>query len=421
MVSAMQALNERIYSLASKIIQYGITPIVKVEGNLAYTVDPVFEISRNRVSAECVKTLVRINGFKGNNYADLIQKLLNWVLENQNSDGSWNEVHVKYNHPSALITSIVGEALVDGYLLLKDERFKKAALQAKDFVLANQFSPGYFKKSSIYVADHLNVDATCGAFLAKYGKAFSDQQCLDAARITAEHVCKYQFSDGAFPYTNEIKGNYQYCLNIPCIHYQGVTLYYLLKIIDSLQSDWIDPEFKKGVEWLAAAQLPDGKFDWSKSGLMFAYYLSGAYAFAIPCFMYGTKWNSNYSENAEKALGVLEANVKRIVNRWESDSILSFPSSVFAALNTANIGSYPVSHRLFRFGYGMYRQFARRRFSNSVNPKLFNILANVMNINTSTVEPDNNFPDLFMTSEVLDCLSYTTSQCLETKVNFTKL
>lgn len=417
----MQALNERIYSLASKIIQYGITPIVKVEGNLAYTVDPVFEISRNRVSAECVKTLVRINGFKGNNYADLIQKLLNWVLENQNSDGSWNEVHVKYNHPSALITSIVGEALVDGYLLLKDERFKKAALQAKDFVLANQFSPGYFKKSSIYVADHLNVDATCGAFLAKYGKAFSDQQCLDAARITAEHVCKYQFSDGAFPYTNEIKGNYQYCLNIPCIHYQGVTLYYLLKIIDSLQSDWIDPEFKKGVEWLAAAQLPDGKFDWSKSGLMFAYYLSGAYAFAIPCFMYGTKWNSNYSENAEKALGVLEANVKRIVNRWESDSILSFPSSVFAALNTANIGSYPVSHRLFRFGYGMYRQFARRRFSNSVNPKLFNILANVMNINTSTVEPDNNFPDLFMTSEVLDCLSYTTSQCLETKVNFTKL
>jgi hypothetical protein len=407
MVSAMQDLNERIYSVILRIIQNGIIPVVKVEGNLAYTVDPVYGISRNRVSAECVKTLIRINGLKGNDYTDLIEKLLNWVLENQNPDGSWNEVHVKYNHPSALITSIVGEALVDGYLLFKDERFKAAALRAKDFVLVNQFSPGYFKKSSIYVADHLNVDATCGAFLAKYGKVFSDRQCLDTARVTAEHICKYQFSDGAFPYTNENKGNYQYCLNIPCIHYQGVTLYYLLKIIDSLQSDWIDPEFKKGVQWLAAVQFPDGKFDWSKSGLMFAYYLSGAYAFATPCFIYGTKWSSGYSENAEKALKVLESNVKDIVNRWESGPMLSFPASVFTALNTANIGNYPVSHRLFRFGYGMYRQFSRRRFSNSVNPKLFNILSYIMCINTSTIEPDNNFPDLFMTSEVLDCLSYS--------------
>jgi len=406
----MQVLNKQMYSLVSKIIQNGILPNLKVEGSFAYTVDPVYGISRNRVSAECAKTLIRINGLEGHDYTGLVEKLLNWLLEKQNPDGSWNEVHVKYNHPSALITSIVGEALVDGFLLLKDERFEKAAFRAKDFVLANQFSPGYFKKSSIYVADHLNVDATCGAFLAKYGKVFSDQECLDTARTTAEHICRYQFSDGAFPYTNENKGNYQYCLNVPCVHYQGVTLYYLLKIIDFLDSEWLDPEFEKGVKWLAAVQFPDGKFDWSKSGLMFAYYLSGAYAFAVPCFMYGTKWNSAYSENAEKALKVLDANVKDIVNRWESGSMLGFPASVFTAINTANIGNYPVSHRLFRFGYGMYRQFARRRFSNSVNPKLFNILSDIMNINTSTVEPDNNFPDLFMTSEVLDCLSYSISR-----------
>lgn len=403
----MQNLNNQMLSLVTRIFQNGIVPCLKIEGETACTVDPVYGISRNRVNAELAKALIRINGINGDNYTEIIEKLLNWNLEKQNPDGSWNEVHVKYNHPSALITSIVGEAFVDGYLLLKDESFEKAALRARDFVLASQFSPGYFKKSSIYVADHLNVDATCGAFLAKYGKVFSDQQCLDSARITAEHICKYQFSDGAFPYTNENKGNYQYCLDIPCIHYQGVTLYYLLKIIDSLENDWLDAEFEKGVKWLAAVQFPDGKFDWSKSGLMFAYYLSGAYAFATPCFIYGTKWSSGYSENAEKALKVLESNVKDIVNRWESGPMLSFPASVFTALNTANIGNYPVSHRLFRFGYGMYRQFSRRRFSNSVNSKLFNILSYIMCINTSTIEPDNNFPDLFMTSEVLDCLSYS--------------
>ena len=59
---------------------------------------------------------------RGSEYTDHIEKLLNWLLDKQNSDGSWNEVHVNYNHPSALITSIVGEALVDGYLLLKNER-----------------------------------------------------------------------------------------------------------------------------------------------------------------------------------------------------------------------------------------------------------------------------------------------------------
>jgi len=396
-----------MHALVTRIIRNGILPSLKVEGALAYTVDPVYGIARNRVNAECAKTLVRINGTDDTDYTELVEKLLNWLLRKQNTNGSWNEVHVKYDQPSALITSIVGEAMVDGFKALENEKFAEAARRARGFVLENQLSPGYFKKSSVYVADHLNVDATCGAFLAKYGKVFSDQECLDVARTTAEHICRYQFSDGAFPYTNENKGNYQYCLDIPCIHYQGVTLYYLLNIIDSLESNWLDPEFENGLKWLSSVQFPDGKFDWSKSGLMFAYYLSGAYAFAVPCFMYGSKWDSAYSENAEKALRVLESNVKDIANRWESASMLSFPASVFTAFQTANIGTYPAGHRLFRFGYGMYRQFARRRFSNSVNPKIFNMLSGIMGINTSTVEPDNNFPDLFMTSEVLDCLSYS--------------
>ncbi len=402
-----------MHELVTRIIRNGILPSIKVEGELAYTVDPVYSIARNRVNAECAKTLMRINNIGDTDYTELVEKLLNWLLRKQNTDGSWNEVHVKYNQPSALITSIVGEAMVDGFKAVKYDTFADAAREARDFVLNNQISSGYFKKSSIYTADHLNVDATCGAFLAKYGKVFSDSECLDAARITAEHICKYQFSDGAFPYTNENKGNYQYGLDIPCIHYQGVTLYYLLKIIGSLESDWLDPEFEKGIKWLISVQFPDGKFDWSKSGLMFAYYLSGAYAFAVPCFMYGTKWDPAYSKNAEKTLKVLESNVRDIANRWESASILSFPASFFTAFQTANIGNYPVSHRLFRFGYGMYRQFARRRFSNDVNPRMFNLLAGTMCIKTSTIEPDNNFPDLFMTSEVLDCLSYSLSKQIE--------
>ncbi len=400
----MQDLNERMYRTISHIIDNGIYPNLKIEDNIAYTIDPVYKITRNRVNAECVKTLLRINGMGDKDHSEVIKKLLNQLVNKQGSDGCWNEIHAKYDEPSALITSIVGEALLDGYLGLGMGDLEDHIHLARDFVLANYTSPGYFKKSSVYVADHLNVDATCGAFIAKYGKVFCDDKCLEIAKKTADHICKYQFSDGAYPYTNDNHGNYQYGLEIPCIHYQGVTIYYLLKILDAFGDSWLNEEINKGIDWLVSVQYDDGRFDWSKSGLMFAYYLSGAYAFAIPCFLYG---NNSYVSNSSAAMDVLESNIKDIANRWESAPMRGLPASLFTSVKTANLGEYPLKHRLFRFGYGMYRQYARRRFSEGVNPKLFNFLSSIMGINTSTIEPDNNFPDLFMTSEILDCLSYS--------------
>ena len=403
----MHEFNKRISATITLIIEKGIMPNLVIEDTVAYTVDPVYGIARDRVNAECVKTLIRINGTNGNDYTSTIDKLLNRLVQKQNTDGSWNEVHVKYNQPSALITSIVGEALLDGYVIRMKKDIEISIHNAKDFVLQNEVSPGYFKKSSIYVADHLNVDATCGAFLAKYGRIFSDDECLKVAERTARHICDYQFSNGVIPYTSKEKGNYQYHLEIPCIHYQGVTLYYLLKINDILEMDWLDPYLSNGLAWLATVQNADGSFNWSESGLMFAYYLSGAYAFAIPSFMYGCKWHDAYEDNAQKAMNVLEANVDGVANRWERTSLLSLPLSLFQTVRTACIGNYPLKHRMYRFGYGMYRQAARRRFAETVNPRIFNLLSLVLGINASTIEPDNNFPDLFMTSEILDCLSYS--------------
>ncbi|MGD9780469.1 MAG: hypothetical protein AB7U21_11625, partial [Methanomethylovorans sp.] len=205
----MQGLSEHMHKIVSDIIENGILPTLKIEDDVAYTVDPVYGIARNRVNAECVKTLIRINSASNSSYTDITERLLKRLVTKQAADGSWNEIHVKYDHPSALITSIVGEALLDGFVSTGNKELEAPIQKAKDYVLANQISSGYFRKSSVYVGDHLNVDATCGAFLAKYGKVFSDKECLDVARRTAEHICEYQFSDGAFPYTNENKGNYQ--------------------------------------------------------------------------------------------------------------------------------------------------------------------------------------------------------------------
>lgn len=368
-----------------------------VEDDVAYVKDPVFDIVRNRVNAELCKALLRMGD------QETVPRLVAFIVDHQNPDGSWNEVHPQYNQPSALITAFIGDALVASYPLCPyDGSLKKA----RDYVLSNEMKPGYFLKSTQYYADHLNVDASCGAFLAAYGKLFSDQECLDAARRAAERVCRSQCPDGSYPYTSD-QGSYRYPLTIPCIHYQGVTMYYLSKINVVLKEAWIDDSLLRGAEWLASKQRADGSFDWSASGLMFAYYLSGAYAFAYSSFAYAARLDPRYREHARLSLQGLEKNIHGIMLRWETDSWCSLLTSPLTCLKTAGVGHFPLQEKVFRFGYGMYRQIARRRFSQHVDPTVFHLLCSLLGIKASTVEASNNYPDLFMTSEVLDCLSYT--------------
>ena len=73
-----------------------------VKKEKAYIMDPVFGIVRNRVTAEYLKALIRVYG---DERRELIGKLVKFLLERQNHNGSWNEIHPNYNHDSALVTS----------------------------------------------------------------------------------------------------------------------------------------------------------------------------------------------------------------------------------------------------------------------------------------------------------------------------
>ena len=367
------------------------------EDDKAYILDPVFGIVRNRVNAEVCKALLRIGGDK-----QLAGKLINYIIEHQNHDGSWNEIHPNYNQPSALITSFIGEALLLGSDILQNDNPVK---RAKDYVLSQGKKPGYFLKSSLYTADHLNVDASCGAFLAQYGMIYDDEICLKTAERAAKRICENQ-SGGVYPYTSD-KGSYGYSLNVPCIHYQGVTIYYLSKIYEVLKEEWIKESLLDGAKWLSSAQKSEGKFDWSKSGLLFAYYLSGAYAFAFASFIQASKWEKEYFQNAESCLNMIRDVIDGLVLRWEPDSWVTFAPDILISLKTASINNYPNKHVLFRFGYAMYRQAARRMYSDKCDDRAFNLLCKSLGIKASTIEPSKNFPDMFMTSEVLDCLSYS--------------
>ncbi|MDV2480882.1 terpene cyclase/mutase family protein [Methanoculleus sp. Wushi-C6] len=386
-------MDGRLTSLLARITGE-VRGLAVVDGETAYIRDPVFPVVRNRVHAEVVKAMLRAGG------DPLVEPILNYVAECQNPSGSWNELHVNYSEPSALITSFIGDALLEAADRYPHE---EALTKARDFVLAAERRPGYFLKSSGYTADHLNVDASCGAFLARYAERYDDPEARAAAERAAENVVSHQ-RDGFFPYAVD-KGTYPYVFDIPCVHYQGVTIYYLAKINDVLHDERVERSLAEGVDWLAAAQRPDGRFDWSRSGLSFAYYLSGAYAFAHASFTYASRYDDRYREHADLCLDRLDASAEGLVPRWEPGGWPGLLPSVATAAKTAALGSYPPGHRAFRFGYGMYREIARRRYAETAETRSFEALCRVLRIRSSTVEPSKNFPDLFMTSEVLDCLS----------------
>ena len=359
--------------------------------------DPVFGIVRNRVNAEVAKTYFRLN------LPEQGIRLMKYVLSDQAEDGSWDEIHPNYRQKSALVTAFMGDALITAYPHFPQD----ASLDnASAYVLQNEKKPGYFVKSVSYTADHLNVDASCGAFLAGYGNLFDDKKTIKAAKRAAEHICRCQ-KKGYFPYTTD-KGTYPYTYNVPCIHYQGVTLYYLLKTQEIIDEPWLEKSIASGTAWLASVQNKDGTFDWSKSGLMFAYYLTGAYAFAYAVFSSRAKKDEKYRDNAQKCLSVIHNNIPSFALRWESGSWMSFLMPKFITLRSAFLGEYPLGHRVFRYGYGTYRQIARRRYSEDpLHDILFQRLTKILHLNPSVIEASKNFPDLFMTSEILDCLTYS--------------
>ncbi|VVB75995.1 Pectic acid lyase [Candidatus Tiddalikarchaeum anstoanum] len=266
--------------------------ILNLQGEDGSFLDPVLNIKRNRVGAEIGKSLLFMEE------KEQAYKSLNWVLKRQNGNGSWNEIHPDLNEESTVVTSICGRVMVDAFRQSGSKKFLICAKKAADYVLTKEFSPGFFIKSYKHYADVLNVNATVLSFISYLGKELKNKKLLDASERCIFNIARHQFKNGAYPYSTPVQSYpYEYHLNVPDIHYQGTTMYYLL--LSKIKNKYLDISLEKGGQWLSNS-INDNGFMWEKSHLMFSHKTSGAYGFGAYCFK-----EQGYKEELKTCINIL--------------------------------------------------------------------------------------------------------------------
>ena len=400
-------LFDEINDVIKKLL-CGVMQQLTITDEDAFLNDNVSKVVRTRVTAELCSTLVKLHNLKISDHQSMIKKLTKWLIDNQNADGSWNEKHIKYDKPSTVFTSVCALSLLETSesfpdLNIDEEIFERAA----KFILKQEIYYGEYRKSELVHADILNVDAMVAAFLLKFGNRSSNENYIKAGKMAVAHICSHQFIDGAYPYGGPYRAYpYKYHFYIPCIHYQAVTLYYLIKTAPYIKSEWLEHSISSGTKWLIKNQKDDGYFKWKNSGLNFALYLSGTYAFVLPVYQNFLSNDTNLSKLMEKSLNVLKNQIiDNILLRWEKGSLKSIITGFLEARKGGSIGNYPVSFKFLRIMHRLHREISRTKISNQITPSKLISRPTGYSAYLGTVESSTNHPDMYMTTEALDALS----------------
>ena len=400
-------LFDEINDVIKKLL-CGVMQQLTITDEDAFLNDNVSKVVRTRVTAELCSTLVKLHNLKISDHQPMIKKLTKWLLDNQNADGSWNETHIKYDKPSTVFTSVCALSLLETSesfpdLNIDEEIFERAA----KFILKQEIYYGEYRKSELVHADILNVDAMVAVFLLKFGNRSSNENYIKAGKMAVVHICSHQFIDGAYPYGGPYRAYpYKYHFYIPCIHYQAVTLYYLIKTTPYIKSEWLEHSISSGTKWLIKNQKDDGYFKWKNSGLNFALYLSGTYAFVLPVYQNFLSNDTNLSKLMEKSLNVLKNQIiDNILLRWEKGSLKSIITGFLEARKGGSIGNYPISFKFLRIMHRLHREISRTKISNQITPSKLISRPTGYSAYLGTVESSTNHPDMYMTTEALDALS----------------
>ena len=379
---------------------------LKIDDDVAFLEDDFTGVVRTRTTAELCSAMIKMQKLNKKEYTEIIKKITNWLIIKQNKDGSWNETHVNYDNPSSVFTAICGLTLLEVNEEKLNIKIPKTVLDnAANFLIKQEIKNGHFRKSEHYHADVLNADAMISAFLIRYGVNQNNVKYLEVAKRGLKNIISQQKDNGEFPYGSKIvQYPYKHHLDVPCIHYQTVTLYYLDKCSDKIPDNELKNSIYNGIKWLQNNQKETGEFDWRKSGLNFALYLTATYGFAV--YLY-----SKYSPSTNKLLICNTVQIlnnqyeKGILLRWEKSSIVKMIQGILFSIKGGSIGGYPVNFKILRTLHRIHREIARLKENEKMIPSKITKVKTGYSAILSTVESSTNYPDLYMTTQTLDAMA----------------
>lgn len=163
-------------------------------------------------------SMYRLNGDEAMRHEAIA--CLEWLMANRSPHSekfSWGDPYEyatrggrrPYGEPLLIWSSLIGQAFLDAYELLRDERYLRVAESTGNWVLklpredtdrGSCLSYVAYRQASIH-----NSNAMGAAFLAHLGSLTNNREALSVARSAMAYTCARQQGDGSWYYAEESK------------------------------------------------------------------------------------------------------------------------------------------------------------------------------------------------------------------------
>jgi hypothetical protein len=201
-------------------------------------------------------------------------ELLDWLIDRPSAGVTglawgypypWQDVgfFAPRNFANRVVTSFVGQALLDGYETLGDVRYLEAATAAVDFLLhaPKTLFEDERRRCVSYVPDAaitwivMDVSALVGALAARLGALTADARLVDEGGRLVRYVVSKQTAEGAWFYAEPPSASHITHDN----YHTGFILDSILQYGRAAGSDEFDEPYRRGIDFYAKQLFePDG-------------------------------------------------------------------------------------------------------------------------------------------------------------------
>ena len=317
--------------------------------------DPVNNIIDARPAGEIARFFLALNKL------DVAKQAWDWIITQQNPNGSWKEItEIITEDENTLSTAVIVRSLLEGYVSTKKSAYLEAAKKGLMFILEKEFRPGYYIKSDNHYVDLLNMSATAAACFQRMYVITNNSFWKEAQNRALFKTIRHQFKDGAYPYTStERLFPYEDHMNIRDLYYHSLTLFYL-QLADPFSTHrYTQFSLKRAQKWL----IPQirRRTPWRNSKVIFTVGSVGFYGYSA--FILANMQNIHETNICLYHLTQLQKN-DGLFNRYESpaffDSLFGYLRELFE-WNYISPTNYSLRTRLWRLKRRVIHDIKERR------------------------------------------------------------